>query len=137
MYKTKNEEDVLTDILTQKAAGKSLREIATEYGNSITYGDVFRMIHGIFSKGAMKRSALGLPIFLLAPACHYCGYVHIAKRCPEQRTAKRVSRPRHVPAWLDEAIENLRRLEAAANPPTDTYRVYGRGGRRVIAAIKN
>lgn len=49
----------------------------------------------------------------LTPACSACG--------------RKVKRVRHVPAWLDEAVENLRRLEAAANPTPDLERVYGRG----------
>jgi len=52
----------------------------------------------------------------LKPVCNSCG-----------RKFKRVH---HIPAWLMEAVETLRRLEAAANPAPAPVRRYGRGGRR-------
>jgi hypothetical protein len=58
------------------------------------------------------RIRLGLP-----PICIACG--------------QHVKRVRHIPAWLEEAVQNLQRLEAAAEPTKDQYRVYARGGKRV------
>ncbi len=59
------------------------------------------------------RMRLGLP-----PICIACG--------------QKVKRVRHVPAWLNEAVANLQKLEAAADPKPDEYRVYGRGGKRAV-----
>jgi hypothetical protein len=67
------------------------------------------------------RERLGLP-----PICISCG--------------QKVKYARHLPAWLTEAVKNLRRLEAAANPAPDRIRVYrlgaayGRGGKRAKVA---
>jgi hypothetical protein len=41
---------------------------------------------------------------------------------------------RVVPDWLNQAVANLQRLEAAATPKPDEYRVYARGGKRVRGA---
>ena len=67
---------------------------------------------GYDPRRAETRLRLRLP-----PACITCG--------------QKVKRVRHVPAWLEQAVENLRQLEAAANPPPEENRVYGRGGKRV------
>jgi hypothetical protein len=61
------------------------------------------------------RQRLGLP-----RVCFTCG--------------QKVKRVRHVPAWLVEAVENLRKLEAQRGPKKDAYRVYARGGKRVKEA---
>jgi hypothetical protein len=61
------------------------------------------------------RLRLGLP-----PICVTCG--------------QRFKRVRHVPAWLDEAVANLQKLEAEANIPLEENRVYSRAGKRVLAA---
>jgi hypothetical protein len=58
------------------------------------------------------RTRLGLP-----PICVTCG--------------SKIKRMRVVPEWLNEAVANLQRLEAAAQPKPDKYRVYARGGKRV------
>ena len=63
----------------------------------------------------VTRVRLGLP-----PICIACG--------------QKVKYVRHVPAWLEEAVKNLRQLEAAANVPPEEKRVYARGGKRVIGA---
>ena len=71
---------------------------------------------GYDPKRPETRQRLGLP-----PTCIACG--------------QKVKRVRHVPAWLAEAVRNLRQLEAAANLPPDEYRVYARGGKRVRGAV--
>jgi hypothetical protein len=53
----------------------------------------------------------------LPPICVACG--------------QKVRRERHVPAWLEVAVGNLAKLEAAAGQKP-AERVYARGGRRVI-----
>jgi hypothetical protein len=73
-------------------------------------------VHGYDPARPETRERLSLP-----PICIACG--------------KKVKRVRHIPAWLDEAVKNLRRLEAAANVPPDVYRVYARGGKRVRLPI--
>jgi hypothetical protein len=47
---------------------------------------------------------------------------------------QKVKRVRNVPAWLDEAVANLQKLEAAANVKPEGNRVYARGGKRVYGA---
>jgi len=108
----------------------SLRQIANAYGRPITHADIQRILLGNFPVSAEKRLALHVP-----PVCLKCDQ-------PLPKPA------RHVPAWLDEAVENLRRLEAAANQPQaeggrqkaegrkqiKEKRVYARGGKRVHGA---
>ena len=69
-------------------------------------------LQGYDPKRQETRTRLGLP-----PICVTCG--------------TRIKRVRQVPAWLNEAVENLQRLEEAAQPKPDAYRVYARGGKRV------
>lgn len=97
-------------------AGRSLRQIAKSYGKAITHADIQRILLGQFPVGFRKRQALRIP--LTCPKCDQ----------PLPKPA------RHVPPWLTEAAENLRRLEAAANPLPDKIRVYGRDGRRAKVA---
>ena len=117
-YKARNEDDVLADVQAQKAA-MTLRQIAAFYGRPITYGDVGRILHGIFPKGAGKRAALRL-----APVCPAC--------------TQRLPRTEHVtPPWLDEAVGNLERLleekvdnELETNTSTCTCKRIGDEGDR-------
>jgi hypothetical protein len=113
MYKAKIEPDVLTDIQVQRAAKKSLRQIAAAYGRPITHGDIGRILHGVFPKGEAKRAALRLP-----PVCPAC-----TQRLPRQ--------PRLLPDWLLEAMQNLAELEVKVKPSPEENRVYARGGERV------
>jgi hypothetical protein len=76
------------------------------------------LAHRIATKGYdprrnETRQRLGLP-----PICVTCH--------------TRIKRVHHVPAWLDEAVANLRKLEEQANPAPEKERVYGRGGKRAI-----
>lgn len=88
----RTEKDVLTDVLAQKAAKMSLRNIGDTYGKPVTHNDIGRILHGIFPKGKGKRAALHLPP--ICPACR-----------------RRVPRPRVTSDWpLDEAVANLKRL---------------------------
>ena len=116
-YKTKTEQDVLTDIQAQRATPMTLRQIAATYGQLITHGDIARILHGIFPKGTAKRYALHL-----APVCPAC-----TQRLPRQ--------PRPLPAWLLEAVQNLVELEKKASHPTRA-RVYARGGKRVRMPVR-
>lgn len=109
----------LAEKLRQKYAElKSWRRVSTISGVLTPAGKpnprLAQMIAGGYEPRKLEtRIRLGLP-----PACSACG--RKARHSP--------------PAWLAEAVENLRRLEAAANPPLDPYRVYGRGGRRAKVA---
>ncbi len=49
-------------LFAQKAAGRSLREIAKDYGPLITHADIQRGIQGEFPKRRDKREAMGLPL---------------------------------------------------------------------------
>jgi hypothetical protein len=69
-------------------------------------------LQGYDPKREETRTRLRLP-----PVCVTCG--------------SKIKRVRVVPAWLNEAVANLQRLEAAAQPKPDKYRVYARGGKRV------
>ena len=117
-YKVRNEGDVLADVRAQKAA-MTLRQVAAFYGRPITYGDVWRILQGIFPKGAGKRAALRL-----APVCPAC--------------TQRLPRTEHVtPPWLDEAVGNLERLleekvdnELETNTSTCTCKRIGDEGDR-------
>jgi hypothetical protein len=60
-----------------------------------------------------KRAALRLP-----PICITCG--------------QKVIRIRHVPDWVNQVVENLQKLDAAAGQPIQEQRVYARGGKRVL-----
>lgn len=67
---------------------------------------------GYDPKRPETRQRLGLP-----EACITCG--------------QKVKRVRHVPAWLDEAVKNLRELEAKTDHAPQPIWVYGRGGKRI------
>jgi len=85
VQKLYSEEKVLGYILLQKAAGRSLRQIANnDFGGCVTYGDVQRAMHGVFPKRPQKRLAMGLTPMRPAPACPNCGDVHTKKTCPAQ-----------------------------------------------------
>jgi hypothetical protein len=111
-----SETSVQRDTQVKKDAGMSLRQIAKLYGKPITHADIERILVGVFPIGAAKRLALHV-----APVCAKC----------EQPLPKP---KRVVPAWLEEAVANLQRLEAGAQPKADGYRVYARGGKRVRGA---
>jgi hypothetical protein len=70
---------------------------------------------GYDPKRQETRERLGLD-----PVCFTCG--------------QKVKRVRHVPAWLVEAMANLKKLEQEKGPKKDAYRVYARGGKRVHVA---
>jgi len=112
VQKVYTEQDVSLRIRAQKDAGKSLRQIATEYGKPILHSDIERILDGVFPVGVAKREALHIP-----PICVTCG--------------QRVKYVRHIPAWLVEATDNLVALETAAIPSPEPIRVYARGGKRV------
>jgi len=112
VQKAYTEQDVSFHIRAQKDAGKSLRQIAAEYGKPILHSDIKRILDGVFPVGVAKREALHIP-----PVCVTCG--------------QWVKYVRHIPAWLKEAAANLATLEAKASPHPDLVRVYARGGKRV------
>jgi hypothetical protein len=109
--------DILQSNLQQRhEARESLRAIAVSFGNPITHGDIGRILQGVFPVGDKKRVVLDIP-----PVCPTCYQV-----LPKP--------PRQVPAWVEEAMQNLRKLEAAANVAPEKDRVYARGGKRVHIA---
>lgn len=115
------EQDALALIRAKKAAGKSLRAIASEYGKPVNHADIERILQGKFPHDQAKRKALHL-----APVCTSCG-----QKVKPARVVK-VPRIRIVPAWVNQAVENLKKLEAEAQQKGE-IRVYSRGGKRVPA----
>ena len=64
------------------------RDTGAEFG--VTGGMVYRIAMSDYEpKRAHIRAALGLPVYIPAPACPHCGIVHISKRCPSQRKQPR------------------------------------------------
>ena len=58
-------ENTLRGYLTRLyEAGRSLRQIASDFGPPITHADIQRALRGEFPKNAEKRAALGLPSLL-------------------------------------------------------------------------
>jgi len=54
------EQSLSAHLLRQKNAGRSLRQIAAQFGKPITHADVQRGLRGEFPKNAEKRKAFGL-----------------------------------------------------------------------------
>lgn len=115
------EHDASTLIRAKKDAGKSLRVIASEYGKPVNHADIERILQGKFPHDQAKRKALHL-----SPICMSCG-----QKVKPAKIAK-VPRIRIVPAWVNQAVENLKKLEAEAQQKGE-IRVYSRGGKRVPA----
>jgi len=68
----------------------------------ITAGTAHRIVmRGYEPKSAHIRAKLGLPVFLLAPACPVCGSVHTTKRCTKRRIKSHVT-------LLDIPVSDLR-----------------------------
>ena len=124
------EQKVISDVTHMHSEkGLSLRKIAAFYntrkiGRSITHADIERILKGKFPVNIEKRIRLKIP-----PICVSCG--------------QKVRHVRQVPAWLNEAVKNLRKLEASvphgtdaddggSTPPRSEKRIYARTGRRVI-----
>ena len=68
MYMNENEADVSKYLFEQNSEGKSLRNIANDYGVFITHADIQRAIEGQMPKGTDKRLALGLSPLVLVSA---------------------------------------------------------------------
>jgi hypothetical protein len=109
------EAHVLRHIRARIKAGLSYRKMAKFFGWPITHADIQRIVKdGKFPVRIGKRWALHIP-----PMCPTCDQPLPTK-------------PKfHKPAWLDQAVENLQKLEQAKGPKKDEYRVYARGGKRV------
>ena len=56
-----SEQVLQAKVYEMNASGNSHRTIAQVYGKPISYGDIGRIIKGVFPKRAEKRIALGLP----------------------------------------------------------------------------
>jgi hypothetical protein len=113
------EQDASTLIRAKKDAGKSLRAIASEYGEPVNHADIERILQGKFPHDQAKRKALHL-----APICISCG--------------QKVKPARVIPGWVDQAVEFLKSRETlhhgdAENTEKTKIRVYSRGGKRVPA----
>lgn len=78
-------------------------------------------LHSYNPRRPETRSRLGL-----APVCTNCG-----QKVKPARIVK-VPRIRTVPAWVNQAVENLKKLEAEAQQKGE-IRIYSRGGKRVPA----
>jgi hypothetical protein len=72
-------------IIAKIAAKMSLRQIARQYGKSLTHGDIARMRDGIEPKGASKRLAFDLPATAPVPICPRHGVAHKG-RCPRRKS---------------------------------------------------
>jgi hypothetical protein len=107
------EQQVSTLIRAQKDAGMSLRVIAAEYVKPVNHADIERALQGRFPHDLDKRKALKL-----MPVCPECDQI-IRRR-----------HARNVPAWVQQAAQNLKELEARAGKP-DPIRVYSRSGKRI------
>jgi hypothetical protein len=107
------EDRLKRDLLAKNLSGKTLREIAKEYGDGITHADIQRGIKGDFPKSEHKRFILGLPALIPTPACNKCGEVHVRRRCPNTSQAK--TTPRRVAIRTDDmrsaAATILRNIE--------------------------
>lgn len=105
------EQQASTLIRAKKDAGKSLRAIATEYGSPVNHADIERILQGHFPHDLAKRNAL-----------------HLTPVCPE--CDQPIRRRRVVPAWVQQATQNLRELEAKTGHQ-DQIRTYSRTGKRI------
>lgn len=119
------ERDVSAIVQAEKAAGKSLRVIASEYGFPVNHADIERILQGHFPHNAAKRKALGLP-----PVCVSCGQ-RVRPARPGSDNAL-VKDNIHGTGFgkLGDLVRNFNALEADARP--DPVRTYSRQGRRVI-----
>ena len=101
VQKTYTDAAVLADLRRKKAAGMSLRQIASEY-DGITHADIQRALQGHLPHDPHKRIALHLAPMLPAPACPRCGSVHVTKRCTAAPRAytRIVDVPTTVLRWM-------------------------------------
>lgn len=89
VQKAYTEEQVLADIRAKHGGGISLRHIAAEYGEPITFGDIKRILDGVLPKCKEKRDALHLPDLVPVPVCPVHHVAHLRRTCPKNQPAPR------------------------------------------------
>lgn len=101
---TTEEVALMKYIRAQTEKGRTLRQIAKDYPKCITFGDIQRILKGVFPLRMEKRLALGLPIYSRARVCTACGQVHAFDRaCQMTVTLRKPRKPRrqaHQFGWL-------------------------------------
>lgn len=93
--KTYTEQELSASLKAEHEGSKSLRRIAAErYGGRVSHGVIQRAILGEYPADPEKRAILGLAVYRQAPACTFCGQVHVSQRCsarPKRKAPRRVA----------------------------------------------